>query len=202
MAKPKYSTFTTDTATASRPRFGSRDSSKARSRSKSVKKRSPSPELYADPRQMIYEAKYEKYLANKKLQQEHDSKRRSMNKEGFDLYTKMQGSPSKHAKRAVLRPDPIAASLSGKYNAEDLVPGDLDKQLASQEELKRQQQLRADPFGALGVGSADKMTFFLLKWVFNAIKRESDEDDAKFKGQSYVAKVDLVKQLAKNPELM
>lgn len=114
----------------------------------------------------------------------------------------MQGSPSKNAKRATLKPDPITASLSGKYNAEDLVPGDLDKQLASEEELKRQQQLRADPFGALGVGSADKMTFFLLKWVFNAIKRESTEEDAKFKGQSYIAKVDLVKQLAKNPELM
>jgi hypothetical protein len=46
------------------------------------------------------------------------------------------------------------------------------------------------------------MTFFLLKWVFNAIKRESSEDDVKFKGQNYVAKTDLVKQLAKNPELL
>ena len=52
------------------------------------------------------------------------------------------------------------------------------------------------------MGSADKMTFFLLKWVFNAIKRDSAEDDPKFKGQAYVAKGDLVKQLAKNPELM
>ena len=46
------------------------------------------------------------------------------------------------------------------------------------------------------------MNFFLLKWVFNAIKRESAEDDPKFKGQSYIAKTDLVKQLSKNPELM
>ena len=46
------------------------------------------------------------------------------------------------------------------------------------------------------------MTFFLLKWVFNAIKRDSAEDDPKFKGHAYVAKGDLVKQLAKNPELM
>lgn len=46
------------------------------------------------------------------------------------------------------------------------------------------------------------MTFFLLKWVFNAIKHDSAEDDPKFKGQSFVSKADLVKQLAKNPELM
>jgi hypothetical protein len=52
---------------------------------------------------------------------------------------------------------------------------------------------RTDPFGALGVGAADKMTFFLLKWVFNAIKRESAVEDSKFKGQSYLAKGDLVK---------
>ena len=52
---------------------------------------------------------------------------------------------------------------------------------------------RSDPFGALGVGSADKMTFFLLKWVFNAIKRDSTESDSKFKGQSYISKADLVK---------
>ena len=31
-----------------------------------------------------------------------------------------------------------------------------------------------DPFKLLGVSGDDKMTFFLLKWVFNAIKLESD----------------------------
>ena len=46
------------------------------------------------------------------------------------------------------------------------------------------------------------MTFFLLKWVFNAIKRDSAEEDPKFKGSPYVSKTDLVKQLSKNPELM
>ena len=46
------------------------------------------------------------------------------------------------------------------------------------------------------------MTFFLLKWVFNAIKRDSADDDPKFKGKSYVSKSDLVKQVSKNPEIM
>lgn len=46
------------------------------------------------------------------------------------------------------------------------------------------------------------MTFFLLKWIFNAIKRESSDEDPRLKGKSYVTKQDLVKQLSKNDELM
>lgn len=46
------------------------------------------------------------------------------------------------------------------------------------------------------------MTFFLLKWVFNAIKRDSSDDDPKFQGKPYISKTDLIKQLSKNPELM
>ena len=46
------------------------------------------------------------------------------------------------------------------------------------------------------------MTFFLLKWVFNAIKQDSDIDDPRLKGKAYVTKKELIKQLAKNEELM
>ena len=46
------------------------------------------------------------------------------------------------------------------------------------------------------------MTFFLLKWIFNAIKRDSTVDDAKLQGKPYITKADLVKQLSKNDELM
>jgi hypothetical protein len=46
------------------------------------------------------------------------------------------------------------------------------------------------------------MTFFLLKWIFNAIKRDSSVEDAKLLGKPYITKVDLVKQLSKNDELM
>jgi hypothetical protein len=37
------------------------------------------------------------------------------------------------------------------------------------------------------------MTFFLLKWVFNAIKSESDKDDRQLAGASYITKQELVK---------
>lgn len=58
--------------------------------------------------------------------------------------------------------------------------------------------MKKDKFRNLGVSNEDKMTFFLLKWIFNAIKRESSDDDPKLKGQSYVTKTDIIKQLGKN----
>jgi hypothetical protein len=54
----------------------------------------------------------------------------------------------------------------------------------------------------MGVSNEDKMTFFLLKWIFNAIKRDSQIEDPKLQGKPYVTKTDLVKQLGKNEELM
>jgi len=61
--------------------------------------------------------------------------------------------------------------------------------------LKEQEERRIkdhkdknDPFKKLGVSTEDKMTFFLLKWIFNAIKRESSDEDPKLKGRSYVTK--------------
>lgn len=104
-----------------KPKFGGAKVGGA-SRSKSKKKeRSPSPLDYNDPRQQIYEAKFEKYLANKKARTEHDKKRQSMLKEDFDIYTKGAGSPSKQSKRCSSRPDPTDPSFSGKYNADDLL---------------------------------------------------------------------------------
>ena len=60
---------------------------------------------------------------------------------------------------------------------------------------------RKDPFKVLGVSQEDKMTFFLLKWVFDAIKQDSEVGDEKLAGKAYVTKRDLVSQLSKNPEL-
>jgi len=73
-----------------------------------------------------------------------------------------------------------------------------------EEHLMREALLdtRKDPFKVLSVSPEDKMTFFLLKWVFDYIKQESEEDDELLAGKAYVAKKDLVSQLSKNPELM
>ena len=98
--------------------------------------------------------------------------------------------------------DPVATRVSGKFAAEDLLAPDHDEELLREQALQEQQRPKGDPFDILGVSNVDKMSFFLLKWVFNAIKRESSDDDPKFQGKPYVSQADLVKQLAKNPELM
>jgi hypothetical protein len=73
------------------------------------------------------------------------------------------------------------------------------------EDLLKKKQLekeQADPFKQLGVSKEDKMTFFLLKWVFNAIRQQGDPKDHKLKGKDYIDRKELVRQLAKNTELM
>jgi hypothetical protein len=69
------------------------------------------------------------------------------------------------------------------------------EEIANDRNLKRRQEGNRDEFKELGVKTQDKMTFFLLKWIFNAIKIDSDESDAKLKGLAYIQKMDLIKQL-------
>ena len=61
-------------------------------------------------------------------------------------------------------------------------------------QIKKQNGER-EPFKFEGVSKEDKMTFFLLKWIFNAIKLESDKEDKVLKGQPYVTKKELIAQL-------
>lgn len=77
-------------------------------RSRSLKKKkSPSP-LYADPRQEIYEAKFETFLANKKRNKELAHRKRSTKAEEWDIWTKGPASPSKLTRRFKAVVDPVA----------------------------------------------------------------------------------------------
>jgi len=71
--------------------------------------------LAGDPRQQIYEAKFEKYLANKKAKDDQKKKRESSKKDEFDIWTKSASSPSKLSKRFAGHHDPTKASFSGKF---------------------------------------------------------------------------------------
>ena len=112
-------------------------------------------------------------------------------------------SPSKQNQRFSANKKSVS-----KYETESLLPQGYEEKLI----LKKEEEERhrggdfvsnsKDPFKKLGVSNEDKMTFFLLKWIFNAIKRDSAPEDPKLKGKAYVTKVDLVKQLSKNDELM
>ena len=118
----------------------------------------------------------------------------------FDITTKNPGSPSKKAnKYTTVVGAEISFKPSGKYDSSYLMPEEYEDHLLREEVLK---QRNDDPFKLLGVSNEDKMAFFLLKWVFNAIKRESDSDDKELKGEPYVTKKDLVKNLVQNEEVM
>jgi hypothetical protein len=62
--------------------------------------------VLTDARQQIYEAKFEKFLANKKAKAGLDARKSLSNKEDFDIYTKGPGSPSKKSKRCKPFVDP------------------------------------------------------------------------------------------------
>lgn len=182
-------------------RAESRSPSRGRkSRSGSKKRADDSPPQYNSPRQKLYEAKFEKYLANKEQKQKQHKKLEKMKKEDFEIYMRGPESPSKSSKRF------HSKERGGKYEPESLLPADYDQQLINKK-LEEDKHTNAysnskDPFKRLGVSNEDKMTFFLLKWIFNAVKRDSALEDTKLQGKPYITKVDLVKQLAKNDELM
>jgi hypothetical protein len=82
-----------------------------------------------------------------------------MEKPKFDvLLSKSPPKNSKHLPLSKERP---------KYDAEDLIPEGFENHLMREGLLKKR---NADPFKLLGVSNEDKMSFFLLKWIFNAIK--------------------------------
>ena len=61
----------------------------------------------------------------------------------------------------------VSFKPSGKYEAEYLMPNEYEDHLLREEVIRQRDD---DPFKLLGVSNEDKMAFFLLKWVFNAIK--------------------------------
>jgi hypothetical protein len=50
---------------------------------------------YVSPRRKLYEAKFEKYIANKENKKSVDKKLESMKKEDFERYIQKTESPSK-----------------------------------------------------------------------------------------------------------
>ncbi len=118
------------------------------------------------PRRQIYEAKFEKYVTNKQQKNEIELRAYAMEKPKFDVIRSK--SPSKN--RCGL---PVSKERP-KYDPEDLIPEGYEDHLMREGLLKKR---NADPFKLLGVSNEDKMSFYLLKWIFNAIKLDSDAND-------------------------
>ena len=90
--------------------------SAARGRSRSASRKEESP-VYDSPRQKLYEAKFEKYLANKEAKHKQEKKLEKLKKEDFERYIQGPQSPSKKNKVAGSKERSAA-----KYEAESLIP--------------------------------------------------------------------------------
>ena len=105
-----------------------------------------------------------------------DNRAKSYDRDEFDVLTLHPGkSPSKNFRNRELQKSKTHKTL----DQEALIPEGYEDHLMREELLKKRND---DPFKLLGVSGDDKMTFFLLKWVFNAIKLESDIQDEKMQG--------------------
>ena len=189
----------------------SRGSSKGRSKGRSLERsasannrnfRDPSPGIGGqgtNTRREAFEAKFDKYRANKHTKTVIEKRSKILEQPDFDITTKNKSSPSKKAKKyTTVVGAEINFKPSGKFDKDYLMPEGYEEALMREELL----DTRKDPFKVLGVSPEDKMTFYLLKWVFDYIKQDSDHDDEYLGGKAYVNKKDLVSQLSKNPELM
>lgn len=136
------------------------------------------------PRRAIYEAKFEKYKINKTLKGEYDKEMEQ--KDDFDLYTKGIDSANAKAKKIDWGTDIFDAALAqskAKTAADTDDPvyrEDYDTKILSTMSHKLE-----------SLSKEDRLTFNVLKWIFNAIK----------KGK-HVDKKELIEQLDLNLDIV
>jgi len=90
--------------------------SAGRGRSRSATRKEESP-VYDSPRQKLYEAKFEKYLANKEAKHKQEKKLEKLKKEDFERYIQGASSPSKRNKASASK-----ERSTGKYEPDSLIP--------------------------------------------------------------------------------
>lgn len=194
-------------------RSQSRSVSKGRAMVKEYRSRSRDPferdldDLGAQSKEQTrrdaFEAKFDKYKANKQQKEYVERRMKTLEQPNFDITTKNPGSPSKLARKyTTVVGAEIDFRPSGKFEQQQLMPEGYEQHLMREQLLDS----RKDPFKVLGVSNEDKMSFYLLKYVFNAIKQEpaapgSDDEEGSL-GKPFVAKKDLLSQLSKNPQIM
>lgn len=107
--------------------------SRGRSRS-SGREKWYEPEEHEDldisPRRKVYEAKYEKFVANKRQKTFVDKRSASLKQPNFDVTTKGRDSPSKRTAnyKGIVGAD-IKFKSSGKFEADELVPAGYEEHL-------------------------------------------------------------------------
>lgn len=99
-----------------------KSSEMSRSRSKSTDVRRSSSRAAVgpvSPRRQIYEAKFDKYLANRQQKNTQEQRKKAFQKEDFDVTTKSAFSPSKKSQRFK---NTERSHSRGKFEDEKLLP--------------------------------------------------------------------------------
>ena len=145
-----------------------------------AKKEFNRPPTEAELKRMLYEAKFAKYRVNRKLKEEYDSGKKT--KEDFDLY--LRGKDSSHIKAKGINWDDLFAQKlkPAKYSKNyDVYQSDFDLKLLETIRNKLEK-----------LSKEDKLTFSILKWIFNALKKKDGNINRK----------ELVEQLDQNIDIL
>lgn len=138
------------------------------------------PPTEAEIKRQLYEAKFAKYRLNRKLKENYDSGNKT--KEDFDLYLK--GKESTNAKSKAINWDDLFAQKlkPAKFSTNYAVyQSDYDMKML---DTVRQKLER--------LSKEDKLTFSILKWIFNALKKKDNVINRK----------ELIDQLDQNIDIL
>jgi len=153
------------------------DEVKLLSRSKMVEEKKLSK---ASLKRLAYEAKYSKYKVNKKLKHEYDDEKDV--KKDFDLYLKGKESAHVDAKK-IDWDDLFAQKIKPSKYSTDYPVYKSDYDIRMLETVRQKLE---------NLSKEDKLTFSILKWIFNALK----------KGNFQVNRRELVEQLDQNIDIL
>ena len=132
------------------------------------------------PRTLVYQAKYSKYKINKQLNQEFEDLKPV--KKNFDLY--LQGKESKNLKAKEIDWDDLFTQKikPPKYNKDyPVYQEDYDLKVFATIKNKLE-----------SMSKEDKLTFSILKWIFNAMKKKDNT----------IYRKELVEQLDQNFDIL
>jgi hypothetical protein len=146
----------------------------------STKKKEEKKLSKASLKRLAYEAKFTKYRVNRKLKEEYDEEKPQ--KKDFDLYLKGKDSANVEAKK-INWDDLFAQKLKPAKFSKDFAVYKSDYDIRMLETMRSKLDT---------LSKEDKLTFSILKWIFNALKKKD----------SKVNRRELIEQLDQNIDIL
>lgn len=145
-----------------------------------AKKEEAKPLTAEELKRLVYEAKFSKYRTNKKLKEAYDESKGT--REDFDLYLKGKESANKKAKE-INWDDLFAQKLKPQKYSKDYPVYEHDYDIRMLETMRQKLET---------LSKEDKLTFSILKWIFNALKKKDFTINRK----------ELIEQLDQNMDII